>query len=116
LHPLKKSIATLESQTSTLADCYLGLARLGAAIKKLPKNDHREFRQNCVAIFNRRFIEFDDDAYLLCFFLHPGINSKLMEYLKNNLIILIFIILNIFIFLFRSSVNTRYISSYSFSS
>ena len=26
LHPLKKSIATLESQTSTLADCYLGLA------------------------------------------------------------------------------------------
>ena len=44
LHPLKKSIATLESQTSTLADCYLGLTRLGAAIKKLPKNDHREFR------------------------------------------------------------------------
>ena len=76
LHPLKKGIATLESQTSTLADCYLGLARLGAAIKKLPKNDHREFRQNCVAIFNRRFIEFDDDAYLLCFFLHPGINGK----------------------------------------
>jgi len=76
LHPLKKSIATLESQTSTLADCYLGLARLGAAIKKLPKNDHREFRQNCVAIFNRRFIEFDDDAYLLCFFLHPDINGK----------------------------------------
>ena len=76
LYLLKKSIATLESQTSTLADCYLGLARLGAAIKKLPKNDHREFRQNCVAIFNRRFIEFDDDAYLLCFFLHPGINGK----------------------------------------
>ena len=76
LHPLKKSIASLESQTCTLADCYLGLARLGAAIKKLPKNDHREFRQNCVAIFNRRFIEFDDDAYLLCFFLHPGINGK----------------------------------------
>jgi len=40
LHPFKKSIATLESQTNTLADYYLGLARLEAAIKKLLKNDH----------------------------------------------------------------------------
>ncbi len=43
LHPLKKSIATLESQTCTLADCYLSLARLGAAIKKLLKNNHQIF-------------------------------------------------------------------------
>src|SRR6266545_4565955 len=78
LHPLKKSIATLESQTSTLADCYLGLARLGAAIKKLPKNDHREFQQNCVAIFNRRFIEFDDYAF---FYIRVLMVKK---YLKNN--------------------------------
>ena len=76
LHPLKKSIATLESQTSTLADCYLGLARLGAAIKNLPRNDHRAFRQDCIKIFNKRFEEFDDDIYLICFFLHPGISSK----------------------------------------
>jgi hypothetical protein len=76
LHPLKKSIATLELQTCTLADCYLGLARLGAAIKKLPKNNHQKFQQNCIAIFNQRFSEFDDDAYLLCFFLYSGINSK----------------------------------------
>ncbi len=40
LHSLKKSIATLESQTSTLADCYLRLVRLEAAIKKLLKNDY----------------------------------------------------------------------------
>ena len=76
LHPLKKSIATLKSQTCTLADCYLGLAQLGAAIKKLPKNNHKKFQQNCIAIFNRRFKEFDDDVYLLCFFLHPDTNGK----------------------------------------
>lgn len=76
LHPLKKSIATLESQSCTLADCYLGLAQLGAAIKKLPENDHRQFRQECIIIFNRRFAEFDDNAYLICFFLHPGISGK----------------------------------------
>src|ERR1043166_1093899 len=76
LHPLKKSIATLELQTSTLADCYLGLARLGAAIKNLQRNDHRAFRQDCIKIFNKRFEEFDDDIYLICFFLHPGISSK----------------------------------------
>lgn len=76
LHPLKKSIATLESQTCTLADCYLGLARLGAAIKNLPKNNHQAFRYDCIAIFNRRFSEFDDDIYLLYFFLYPGISGK----------------------------------------
>ncbi len=52
LHPLKKSIATLESQTCTLADCYLGLAWLGAAIKKLPKNNHQTFWYDCITIFN----------------------------------------------------------------
>ncbi|PKK57678.1 hypothetical protein RhiirC2_797601 [Rhizophagus irregularis] len=43
LHPIKQSIAALESQSCTLADCFFGLARLGAAIKKLPNNDHRPF-------------------------------------------------------------------------
>jgi hypothetical protein len=49
---------------------------LEAAIKKLPRNNHQEFRQKCITIFNKRFKEFDDDVYLLCFFLHPGINGK----------------------------------------
>src|SRR4051794_22144704 len=80
LHPLKKSIATLESQTCTLADCYLNLARLGAAIKKLPRNNHQRFRQDCIKIFNRRFSEFDDDVYLLSFFLYPGISGKNQDF------------------------------------
>ncbi|CAB4413287.1 unnamed protein product [Rhizophagus irregularis] len=71
LRPIKQSIAALESQSCTLADCFLGLARLGAAIKKLPNNDHRVFRQQCISVFNRRYAEFADPIYLLCFFLHP---------------------------------------------
>ncbi|CAG8500028.1 33711_t:CDS:10 [Gigaspora margarita] len=56
----------------SLADCFISLVRLGAAIKRLPENDYHNFRQQAIAIFNRRFAEFDDDAYILCFYLHPG--------------------------------------------
>ncbi len=78
LHPIRKCIATLESQNCTLADCFLGLARLGAAIKKLPTNDYQVFRRECIQIFNNRFAEFDDDVWLVCFFLHPGFHGKLI--------------------------------------
>ncbi|PKY63044.1 hypothetical protein RhiirA4_490775, partial [Rhizophagus irregularis] len=84
LRPIKQSIAALESQSCTLADCFLGLARLGAAIKKLPNNDHRVFRQQCISVFNRRYAEFADPIYLLCFFLHPYytvFNSVLYNYI-----------------------------------
>jgi hypothetical protein len=72
LHPIKKAILRLESQSCTLADCFIGLIQLGAAINKLPKNDCRVFRRQCIAIFNKRYNEFADPVYLLCFFLHPG--------------------------------------------
>ncbi|GBB87817.1 hypothetical protein RclHR1_01430026 [Rhizophagus clarus] len=36
LRPIKQLIAESESQSCTLSDCFLGLAKLGAAIKKLP--------------------------------------------------------------------------------
>ncbi|CAG8734958.1 427_t:CDS:2, partial [Dentiscutata erythropus] len=44
------------------------LVRLEAAIKRLLENDYHSFRQQVITIFNRRFAEFDDDAYILCFF------------------------------------------------
>ena len=34
LRPIKQSIAALESQSCTLANCFFGLAKLGTAIKK----------------------------------------------------------------------------------
>src|SRR2546430_6939913 len=46
LHPIKKAILKLESQSCTLADCFIGLAQLGAAINKLPENDYHVFVVN----------------------------------------------------------------------
>ena len=43
LYPVKLVISTLESQDYSLADCFVGLARLEAAIKNLSKNDHCTF-------------------------------------------------------------------------
>ncbi|CAG8795201.1 18448_t:CDS:2, partial [Gigaspora rosea] len=34
---------TLESQDCSLADCFVGLVRLGMAIKRLPENDYHTF-------------------------------------------------------------------------
>jgi len=55
-----------------LSDCFIGLAQLGAALKTLPDSDHRMFKHQSIAIFNKRFVEFNDNIYLLCFFLHPN--------------------------------------------
>jgi len=85
LRPVKQSIATLESQSCTLADCFFGLAKLGTAIKKLPDNDHHTFRRQCISIFNHRYTEFADLAYLLCFFLDPSYTGKF--YIINAIII-----------------------------
>ncbi|CAG8732002.1 24477_t:CDS:2 [Gigaspora margarita] len=76
LHSIKLAISILESCDCLLADCFIGLVRLGAAIKRLPKNDYCNFCQQVIAIFNKRFAEFDDDAYILCFFLHPEFTTR----------------------------------------
>ena len=85
LRPVKQSIAALESQSCTLADCFLGLAKLGAAIKKLSNDNHRTFRQQCISIFNCRYAKFADPIYLLCFFLHPSYPGKCGYYLYSKL-------------------------------
>ena|ERR1051325_1253694 len=71
LNPLRKAILSLEARTATLADCYLNMAKLGAALKNLPRSFNRDFRNHCHIVMHKRFEEFDDDRYLLCFFLHP---------------------------------------------
>jgi hypothetical protein len=63
---------------ATLADCYMHLAQLGAALKKLPRNFNHEFRNHCYTVMNSRFEEFEDDKYLLCFFLHPQFRGMLI--------------------------------------
>jgi hypothetical protein len=53
-----------------LANCFIGLVQLGAAINKLLKNDYFTFCRQYIAIFNKRYAEFADLLYLLYFFLH----------------------------------------------
>ncbi|CAG8818330.1 17013_t:CDS:1, partial [Gigaspora margarita] len=62
LYLIKIAILTLESRDCSLADCFIGLACLGAAIRRLPENDYHNFCQQAIAIYNRRFAEFDNDA------------------------------------------------------
>ena len=79
LHPIRKCITTLELRNYILADYFLRLARLDAAIKKLPTNDYQVFRRDCIQIFNNHFAKFDDDIWLVCFFLHSGFYGKLIK-------------------------------------
>ncbi|CAG8762705.1 12216_t:CDS:2, partial [Gigaspora rosea] len=85
LLPLKKSILLLESNCATLGDCYLSLAKSAAAIKKLPIYQQAEFRRYCFNIINKRFKEFDDDLYLLGYFLTPNFRiGTIWQKLNNN--------------------------------
>ena len=76
LEPLKKAILALESRSVTLGDCFLGLVRLSAVFKKLPKTFNQNFRNHCISVMNERFNEFDDDKYLTYFFLDPRFRSQ----------------------------------------
>lgn len=72
LKPLKEATICVEAKTTNMADCYLQLCRVGAAIKNLPENDAPEFRQYCINTFNKRWHEFAEfEGYLLCYYLHP---------------------------------------------
>ncbi|GET57371.1 ribonuclease H-like domain-containing protein [Rhizophagus irregularis DAOM 181602=DAOM 197198] len=71
LEPIKKAILMLEGSNVTLADCYLHLLRIAAFFKSMPTDDYKELRNSCISIFNKRYKEFDEDIYLLGFFLHP---------------------------------------------
>lgn len=71
LNPLCKAVLALERRKADLSDCYLELAHISLAIKKLPRQFNSEFRNYCIERINARFSEFDDDDYLLAFFLNP---------------------------------------------
>ena len=90
LLPIKKAILVLEATTATLADCFISLARVAAAIKSLPCTFNKGFRKHCVDIIDKRWDDFDDDIYLVCYFLHPQYKGK------NNYIIYIITIFNLF--------------------
>jgi hypothetical protein len=76
LFPLKKAVLTLEGRNTTLGDCFVGLAKTAAAMKKLSSSRYTQFRTSCIEILNTRFDEFDDDLYLLCYFLMPNFRGN----------------------------------------
>jgi hypothetical protein len=76
IRPLHDTVLLLERRTANLSDCYLGLAYIGACLKKIPRNFSREFKSHCISMINKRLEEFNDDNYLLTFFLHPGFRSE----------------------------------------
>lgn len=71
LSPIRETVLALEGKKATLGDCFFYMVRLGAAIKKLPRRYNISFYNHCVLKMNTRFKEFDDDKYLLGFFLSP---------------------------------------------
>ena len=67
--PIKECINILEANTATLADCFIYMIKLAAAIFSL--SDLNEFKTSAIHIFNNRYIEFQHPAYLLCYYIHP---------------------------------------------
>jgi len=77
MKPIRDAILSLESNKSTLADCYFSLARLGQSINKIPdENENVRFRQHAVKSFNERFKMYDFDEYLLAYYIHPSYKGK----------------------------------------
>ncbi|PKK58345.1 hypothetical protein RhiirC2_796458 [Rhizophagus irregularis] len=61
----RAAVLTLERREVDLSDCYLELAQISLAIKKLPCQVYSEFFNYCIEKINARFNEFDDNDYLL---------------------------------------------------
>jgi hypothetical protein len=58
---------------------------MARAISEIPSLQNQEFKKTCIAIFNKRWKEFDINIYMLAFFLHPKYRGKyILIYLYNN--------------------------------
>ncbi|SRR6266542_999765 len=67
---IKEAILTFESNKVTLIDYYFALAYLGLLISKISKDNYMIFRQYIIKIFNKHFILYDFDKYLLIYYIH----------------------------------------------
>ena len=68
--PAKRATKDLEFSTTTLSDCFLELIKLASEISKI-SIQNADLKHSCIAIFNKRWSEFDIDIYMLAFFLNP---------------------------------------------
>jgi len=59
----------LESRHATIADCYVALIKIAAAINRL--SNVNLFKSKAIKIYNSRFKEFATPLYQLAYYLHP---------------------------------------------
>ncbi|CAG8679679.1 9313_t:CDS:2, partial [Ambispora gerdemannii] len=75
----KRAVKNVEFRTTILADIFVELAKMAIAIQKTSALFNSQFRCDCIAIYNKRWKEFDTDLYLLVFFLHPTYRGEFFE-------------------------------------
>ncbi|CAJ0766074.1 4255_t:CDS:2, partial [Entrophospora sp. SA101] len=68
-----------EARSANLADCFIGLVKLAAAINQI--DGMNPWKQEITVKFNRRFNEFTNYYYILSYWLHPYIIG-----LKNDVL------------------------------
>ena len=86
MEPIKDCILKLEARTATLVDCFIQMLKLAAAINRLPSTNI--LKPAIMGIYNRRYQEFDHEAYLLSYYLHP-LYRGMINFINFNLISLI---------------------------
>ena len=70
--PVKRAVKDVEFQGTTLADVFVELVKIAIAVQEIPAPLNDQFRRDCIAIYNKRWKQFDTDLYLLAYFLHPS--------------------------------------------
>ncbi|CAB4488812.1 unnamed protein product [Rhizophagus irregularis] len=90
LENLSKNSHTAEYLSKVINDiiCKVGISKIVAIVSDNAANV-AELRNSCISIFNKRYKEFDEDIYLLGFFLHPkyrghGMRDNQFERLRNS--------------------------------
>ncbi|CAG8664331.1 9144_t:CDS:2 [Dentiscutata erythropus] len=79
LGPVKRAVKNVEFRTTILADIFFELVKMAIAIQETSVLYNSQFRYDCIAIYNKRWKEFDFELYLLSFFLHPTYRGDFLE-------------------------------------
>ena len=79
--PIKECINILEAKSASLADCFIQMIKLAVAIFRLPSSNL--YKPAAIQVFNRRYLEFQHPAYLLCYCLHPYYRGKVFIVINN---------------------------------
>ena len=67
------------------------LIKMAVAIKQISNYLDLDFKKKCISIFNKRWVQFDTDTYLVAFFLHPKYRGKLNYFICLFLFYLIYL-------------------------